>query len=139
MSLLTNMKIGRKQLLCFLLLFVVTTGVSLVSYSRVQQIRHDNAWTRHTYVVLLQLDRLMASMVDQETGIRGYLISGQDHFLDPYRAGGAQFGDSLQQLRQLVHRPSQVAKATRSTTRSCANSAIRTMATAAPTRVPRKR
>ena len=31
----------------------------------------------------------MASMVDQEAGIRGYLISGDDKFLDPYRSGRA--------------------------------------------------
>ena len=29
----------------------------------------------------------MAALVDQETGVRGYLLSGEDRFLGPYRVG----------------------------------------------------
>ena len=30
---------------------------------------------------------LKASMIDQETGVRGYALSGDESFLDPYEAG----------------------------------------------------
>ncbi|GGK96198.1 sensor histidine kinase [Mangrovihabitans endophyticus] len=42
-------------------------------------------------------EQLTSAMVDQETGIRGYAISGNDDNLEPYRSG-------LQQERQLLVR-----------------------------------
>jgi len=30
----------------------------------------------------------MDAMVDQETGVRGYLITGDERFLEPYHRGG---------------------------------------------------
>ncbi|MDD1526233.1 chemotaxis protein [Bradyrhizobium sp. WBOS7] len=47
--------------------------------------------TVHTYEVLEQLSGLVTAMVNQETGIRGYLVSGDTGFLAPYEAGQKQF------------------------------------------------
>ena len=44
----------------------------------------------------------MASMVDQETGVRGHLLSGEDKFLDPYRAGGKNFADAFRKVKELT-------------------------------------
>jgi signal transduction histidine kinase len=35
----------------------------------------------------VEAERLLSSAVDQETGVRAYLLAGDDEFLDPYRAG----------------------------------------------------
>jgi signal transduction histidine kinase len=55
--------------------------------------------------------RLNAAMLDEETGIRGYLLTGRDTFLKPWRSGRAEqvaarrdlarfaAGDDVQQLR----------------------------------------
>ena len=42
------------------------------------------------------------SMVDQETGERGYLITGKDEFLDPFHAGKIDLAASIAALRQLI-------------------------------------
>lgn len=42
---------------------------------------------------------LLVSLVDQETGERGYVLSGDDRFLRPYREGDAAFARTLAQLR----------------------------------------
>ncbi len=44
-------------------------------------------WNDHTYRVMSLADRAMAAMVDQETGLRGFLVAGDDKFLEPYRGG----------------------------------------------------
>ncbi|MFS8056966.1 CHASE3 domain-containing protein [Rhizobium sp. BR 317] len=36
---------------------------------------------------MLSLKTILLSMVNQETGVRGYLVSGKDDFLAPYHNG----------------------------------------------------
>jgi serine phosphatase RsbU (regulator of sigma subunit)/CHASE3 domain sensor protein len=47
---------------------------------------------------------LLASLVDQETGERGYLITGQDQFLQPYTTGQTRVTALFQSLRNHVGR-----------------------------------
>lgn len=42
------------------------------------------------------------AMVDQETGQRGFLITGNDEFLEPYRQGQKDLKDSITALRTLI-------------------------------------
>ncbi|MDK1011535.1 MAG: CHASE3 domain-containing protein, partial [Actinomycetota bacterium] len=42
------------------------------------------------------------SIVDQETGQRGFLITGKENFLEPYIAGKKELGRVLTELRALV-------------------------------------
>jgi signal transduction histidine kinase len=46
--------------------------------------------------------QLYAAMVNQETGLRGYLLSGRRSFLDPYTAGVAQQQKQVKALQPLL-------------------------------------
>ncbi|WP_327003272.1 CHASE3 domain-containing protein [Dactylosporangium sp. NBC_01737] len=45
---------------------------------------------------------LTAALVDQETGVRGYLLSGDERFLEPYAEGVADERTLLARIRQLL-------------------------------------
>jgi PAS domain S-box-containing protein len=49
--------------------------------------------------ILLQSDRLEKSMIDQETGIRGYLAAKNSLFLQPYNEASARFDRELSLLQ----------------------------------------
>ena len=49
-----------------------------------------------------QAYRLQGALVDQETGVRGYAITGDPRFLQPYTAGLAAEKSSEAQLHQLI-------------------------------------
>ncbi len=49
-----------------------------------------------------QAYRLQGALVDQETGVRGYGITGTATFLQPYRAGLATQADAAAQLHRLI-------------------------------------
>jgi signal transduction histidine kinase len=49
-----------------------------------------------------QAYRLQGALIDQETGVRGYGITGQASFLPPYTAGVATQADASAQLRSLI-------------------------------------
>src|SRR5690349_10682853 len=44
----------------------------------------------------LDVARLLALVVDQETGYRGYLLTEQERFLDPYTRGQTEIGPLLE-------------------------------------------
>jgi signal transduction histidine kinase/CheY-like chemotaxis protein len=56
----------------------------------------------HNTRALFLLKSIEKSMVDQETGQRGFLITGREEFLEPYEIGKTEFVELIAQLRQLV-------------------------------------
>ncbi|PCI88245.1 MAG: hypothetical protein COB24_03910 [Hyphomicrobiales bacterium] len=66
-------------------------------------------WVNHTNNVLTIASSILASAVDMETGMRGYLLSGQNDFLAPYKKGQISFNSEITDLKQLVNdNPAQV-------------------------------
>src|SRR5687768_8193431 len=45
---------------------------------------------------------LLFALTDQEAGLRGYLITGDDGFLEPYRSGGQEADEAIAALDDLV-------------------------------------
>ncbi|MGB5972901.1 MAG: response regulator, partial [Nodosilinea sp.] len=55
-----------------------------------------------SYKVLGYLDELEAELSNAETGQRGYLLTGQPRYLEPYELALTEVDDLLQSLRQLT-------------------------------------
>ncbi len=68
-------------------------------------------WVEHTYKVLGQAEQILAHAIDMETGMRGFLLAGDDVFLEPYESGKKGFFDEIAALQMTVSdNPPQVAK-----------------------------
>jgi len=57
---------------------------------------------KHAYIVINLADDLLSELKDAETGQRGYLLTGDEAFLEPYVAVRGSVGGHLEQLRQLA-------------------------------------
>lgn len=73
-----------------------------ISYSNTQRLIQNNRWVTHTYQVVAQLDRELSLAQDVETGTRGFIITGQEKFLEPYQTGVQGLHDDLSVLSSLV-------------------------------------
>ncbi|MCG8617848.1 MAG: CHASE3 domain-containing protein, partial [Desulfobacterales bacterium] len=74
-----------------------------------QLITDTTGWVTHTRNVIQTANAILASAVDMETGLRGYLLAGQEGFLDPYKSGGKNFNDLIASLSDTVNdNPAQV-------------------------------
>ncbi|TVT84411.1 response regulator [Pseudomonas sp. H3(2019)] len=71
--------------------------VSLITYllSVVQ-------WVQHTDRVINNANEALTLTVDLETGIRGFLLSGDEHFLDPYETAKPRIIVALKTLQELT-------------------------------------
>ncbi|MGD1923070.1 MAG: methyl-accepting chemotaxis protein [Paracoccaceae bacterium] len=95
---LNRIGIGAKIASSFTILILIFASVSAATYFSMERIKRADAWNTHTYDVLKHGNTLLASVIDQETGVRGYLISGDEKFLEPYIAGKAGFADEIAYL-----------------------------------------
>ncbi|CDT09902.1 CHASE3 domain-containing protein [Vibrio coralliirubri] len=74
----------------------------VVVWNSIKTLNSTDAMVTHTYQVIDQSNRLVNSMVDQETGLRGYAIGGQEEYLEPYHAGKQAFEQSLSIVKNLT-------------------------------------
>src|SRR5579864_183167 len=80
-----------------LLIFAV---LSVVSYRAVTDLREGYHWVRHTHEVIEELQALLSSMQDLETGDRGYALVGEEKMLAPYYSGLEQAKPQIESVRQ---------------------------------------
>ena len=59
-------------------------------------------WVQHTYAVLADRNATIAKLVDAETGQRGFLLTGEELYLEPYRLAGADVDVLTHELATLT-------------------------------------
>jgi PAS domain S-box-containing protein len=72
------------------------------SYRNTTRFAEAAHWQKHTYEVLRTLDETEARLVDAETGQRGYLLTGDDAYLDTYRASIKNLDQLTGHLKELT-------------------------------------
>jgi signal transduction histidine kinase len=55
---------------------------------------------RHSQVALTRLERVRQLLIDRETGVRGYLLTHEPVFLEPYQSAGQRLPLALEELEQ---------------------------------------
>ena len=75
----------RKKLLFSVLITCSLTGAtSLYIYRNINSMMDAQRWVTHTNEVISKFEQIITYMVDMETGQRGFLMSGDKNFLEPY-------------------------------------------------------
>jgi len=86
--------------------FVIATAilafVGWQSYRNTERFSETAEWRKHTYEVLRNLDETVARLVDAETGQRGYLLTGDEAYLEPYRAAIKNIDQTIGNLKNLT-------------------------------------
>jgi signal transduction histidine kinase len=72
-------------------------GINEMGYERSADAVRRIAATQETRATL---HKLLALMLDAETGLRGYLLSGDESYLEPYNGAVMEVNQTLDQLRQ---------------------------------------
>jgi PAS domain S-box-containing protein len=73
-----------------------------IAYWQIRQLHEHALWVSHTYQVLEVLESTVSTLTDAETGQRGYVITADPAYLEPYRATLTQFQEKLDQLARLT-------------------------------------
>lgn len=81
---------------------VLLIALSFLSYLSVSNLLETSRVVRHTRDVISELDNALSDLKDAETGQRGFLITGEEGFLEPYNKANPLIEQRLQRLRKLT-------------------------------------
>ncbi|MEH2047275.1 response regulator [Nostoc sp.] len=99
---LNRLKIGTKIGVSFALSLATLTTIGLISYQSTNQLVETSRQESHTYQVLSQLEDLNLQLTNAETGQRGYVLTGEQRYLEPYNAAIQVLDQKFKDLQNLT-------------------------------------
>ena len=75
---------------------------AIIAYSNVQILRNDNQKILDSHTVLISLEELLSIVQDAETGQRGYLLTGNDRYLEPYNSAVEELPSRISAIDALI-------------------------------------
>lgn len=101
----------RRQLMALFVLLIAAQAVVLaLLYSRIKHFAATHTELRQIDELRAELHDLRAAALDAETGQRGFVITGREEFLQPYRAAVLTFQPRRERLRILLARQPELAQ-----------------------------
>jgi len=83
--------------LTFALLFIIVL-ITIVFFKSGQA----TDWLTHTLTVKIEIRKLLGNMQDAEIGQRGFIITKEEEYLDPYEEGKDNYRQNFEELKRLV-------------------------------------
>ena len=93
---------GRKIAAGFTLSFVSLVAIGTVAYRSLNSLTNTSHLVTHTHQVLEHIAEVLSLLKDAETGQRGYLITGDETYLEPYRRALDGLPKVVKELRELT-------------------------------------
>ncbi|EPE96804.1 response regulator [Rhizobium grahamii] len=83
------------------IVFFIVSGA--IGYFNLHSLRDNNARVVHTHEVIVSLGKLLSSVQDAETGQRGFVLTGNERYLDPYQAALADIPQRFAEIADLTN------------------------------------
>ncbi|NBL65724.1 response regulator [Flavobacterium sp. NST-5] len=96
----TNFK--RNLIIGFGFSFSLLLVSSVASFVSIKSLLNSNKWVNHTQEVIYNLNSASSTMVDAQTSIRGYMLTGKSIFLQPYLNAEETSNSYIQKLEELT-------------------------------------
>lgn len=97
-----NWTVGRRLIAGFALSALTLVLVAVVSYRNAYLLIENDAWVEHTHEVRTQLADFLSQLKDAETGARGYVITGDESYLEPYKSSLNSIKTTLANIRKFT-------------------------------------
>ena len=77
-------------------------GIGTIAYANFLRLQQTKAWVNHTHEVLENLGTLLSTLKDAETGQRGYLLTGDAEYLQPYDSATSAIDTQFKDTQSLT-------------------------------------
>jgi len=86
----------------FALALTILVSLGWMNYRHMTATAKLERWEHHTYAASREFNDLLLALGDLETGERGFIITGKEQFLGPYREATGRMGQILARLQGLA-------------------------------------
>jgi len=98
----SNWTVGRRLVAGFGLSATVMGLVATVAYLNINRLVENDTWVKHTFEVRATLAGILTELIDAETGTRGFIITGDESFLEIQQSAVKRVPASLDNVRKLT-------------------------------------
>ena len=103
-----KLTIGQKVLLGYSLALFLMVGIGIASYRSTKLLMDNTNMVTHTHIVLGEAETILTRLVDAESSYRGFLLTGEEIFLEPFEKAEKLIVVNRKSLRDLtVDNPAQ--------------------------------
>ncbi|MGO9952103.1 MAG: CHASE3 domain-containing protein [Dissulfurispiraceae bacterium] len=96
------MKLGLKIIVVFVVVLLIIGIVGIQSYLEIQRLIESNSWVIHTHEVNENLEHVLSLLKDAETGQRGFILTGEERYLEPYVAANTDIQKDIEKVVALT-------------------------------------
>jgi CheY-like chemotaxis protein/CHASE3 domain sensor protein/putative methionine-R-sulfoxide reductase with GAF domain len=97
-----KMTLNQKILSGFIVCTIILVATAFFAIRSSNKFVDTTNWVNHTHEVLAEFDQLLSATVDEETGVRGFVITGNDAFLEPYNVARNSIREHLDKVRNMT-------------------------------------
>jgi len=99
---MTKLNINYRLYIGVALAFLVSAVIGITSWLSFKRQDQMSGSVRHSYKVMNTAGNIQKLMIDMETGRRGFRVTNEKRFLQPYYEGKKRIGPSVTELQKLV-------------------------------------
>lgn len=99
---LSNLKIGTRLYFGFAAVIALLFLLVAIAYINFSKLGRATELNTHTYLVMEKIDGTLRSLINIETGERGFALTGKEASLEPYNVGKIEFAKNLQEAKALT-------------------------------------
>ena len=96
------MKLRNQLLLGYGMILILMIAVAAIAYRTITSLAESRIWIAHTHEVINKAHLIEKQVIDMESGERGFSITGENSFLEPYYAGTRNYRPVMKHLKKLV-------------------------------------
>ncbi len=96
------MKLSTRIFAGFFIFSLIFTSITIINFQLSEDVLENSQWVTRSQTVVKASSALQRHIVDMETGMRGFLLTGNEVLLEPYYTAKSQLPAQFQQLEALV-------------------------------------
>ncbi len=97
-----SLTVSQRLLIAFGLVIAIFVAVAATALVSSRSLAEAESWNEHTYQVLDRSNALLRSMINMETGARGFLLSGDEKHLEPWNGGAREFNEAFADIKGMT-------------------------------------
>jgi len=97
-----NLTIGKRLMIGISIVIVIFITINSTSYTNLNKLVKGAELEKHTFEVLENIKHVTATIIDAETGQRGYILTGEKRYLEPYSMAIEMIDEEIEHVQTLT-------------------------------------
>lgn len=96
------MKISHLIFLGFLFILIMFTITTYINYKQAEKVNENSQWFETSTIIMQRSNRFQRNILNMVSGLRGYLLLGEDYFIQSYDSASQENVKILEDLQAII-------------------------------------